>query len=262
MVEKTSEKILKRLRDKAQQMSRPDVRNATIDRLVKACNAIESGVAAGTVKTATGKDGGLRYNPKIHPSNVEKYVKSCGKQDQNWTGPTRVTIQKDADLLGYVEAREDERTKPVLPKRPTSRRRQIEEAISTLPSTEIRMELRHELEAGRSAQRELDILKDGLRNIPGIDLHAILNPSESGTGLIATSDNGSVETSNLSQSDHKIVLALFSRLTDNDALKRFDVEFCNDRVRQIHTREQLVKRDEILALKRLCQIRLTEGDED
>jgi hypothetical protein len=175
--QRTSELVLQRLRDSARQMARPEVRNSTINRLQEACNAIESGIAADLVKAVFGKDDGLRLNPRINPSTVEKYVKARGKKDHAWTGPTRVTIAKDSDLLAYVQAREDERLKPHLPKRPSSKRRQIEDAISNLPSMEIRIDLRHELENGRRAQRNLELLTKGLRKIPGIDVDRLLHNS-------------------------------------------------------------------------------------
>ncbi|MBK1841655.1 hypothetical protein JHL17_30075 [Azospirillum sp. YIM B02556] len=255
MAERASEMVLRRLREGAKRMGRSEVRDATIDRLVEACNAIESGAAANLVKAVTGKDHGLRLNPKINPSTVEKYVKARGKTDKAWTGPTRVTIQKDPDLLAYVEARDDERVKPDLPKRPTPKRRQIEDAISLLPSVEVRMELRHELDAGRAAQRHLDILRAGLRKIPGVDINALLHgagaPQIEAKSTLANGQAGNAIPA-MSDEDRGILKMLIDRLNNPDELSRVGMEFENNRVRHKTTRQALVKPAEMALLRRLA----------
>jgi len=74
MTKRASDDILDRLRTQAAGTGKPDVRNATIDRLVEACNAIESGAAADLCKRVFGNDGGLRFNPTINPSTIDRYV--------------------------------------------------------------------------------------------------------------------------------------------------------------------------------------------
>jgi hypothetical protein len=251
---KASEMILQRLRDCAREMARSEVRNATIDRLVDACNAIESTQAATLVKKLYGKNNDLSINPKINPSNVEKYVKARGKTDRAWTGPTRVTIAKDPDLLAYVEAREDERIKPNLPRRPSSKRRQIEDAISKLPSTELRMDLRHELENGRQAKRTLDILTQGLRKIPGIDVDKLLSSSDAqkiGTKQEIDPGPSNEKPAALTLEERNTLRRLLDRLTDRNEMSRSGLELENNRLRVVANKRSIVKPDEMAVLERL-----------
>lgn len=257
MTQKLSEMVVARLREGALHLSRPDVRLATINRLVMACNAIDSGIAAELVKTVTGKEDSLRLNPKINPSNVEKYVRARRKSDKAWTGPTRVTIQKDPDLLSYVEAREAERTKPVLPKRPTSRRRQIEDTISLLPTIEARMDIRHELEGGREAQRVLNLLKIGLRKIPHVDVDALINEPKKGqieAGRFNTSAPLAPPSTVLQTEDRNALRALVRRLSDAEELGRAGLELVNERIRNKISLQALVKPAELAVLRRLAEI--------
>lgn len=251
---KASKMILHRLRDRAREMARPEIRNATIDRLVDACDAIESKKAAALVKQAYGKDNGLSINPKINPSNIERYVKARGKTDRAWAGPTRVTIAKDPDLVAYVEAREDERIKPDLPRRPSSRWRQIEDAISKLPSTELRMDLRHELESGRQAKRSLDILTQGLRQIPGVDVNKLLddkNVPKIRIGQDTATHQSSDKPSTITSEDRDIIRRLLDRIFDQSEMSRAGLELENNRLRVVASKRPIVKPDEIDVLKRL-----------
>lgn len=246
--QRSSELILERLRESAQRMARPAIRIGTIDRLVVACNAIESGEAGDLIKEVTGRTGRLRLNLEINPTNIEKYVKARGRRDQAWSGPTRVTIAKDENLLAFVQAREEERIKPFRPRRPTDKFRMIEDAISKLTTIEDRMLLRHEMESGRKAQRDLGLLRKGLRAIPGIDINHLLFGTP--PSVLAA---GSLPGSAVSIGDREILLRLFTRLTDQDELSRAGLEIENNRVRVIATKRALVKPDEIALLKRLAR---------
>ena len=252
---KASANILKRLRDTALSLAKPDVRIATIDRLVDACDAVESGAAADLLEATHGKMGAGRGNRAITPTTIERYVKARRLKDPEWTGPVRVTVQKDHDLRAYVEAREEERIKPQLPKKPTNRFRQIEGVLSKVSPIEARMLLRHAIEKGREAQRTLDILTSGLRRIPGIDIEQLTQSDsrseEKARNRITTSAPLSPSAS-LHADDRAVLKALIDRLQDSDALSRLGLEYENMRIRHKQTKRALVKPDEVALLKKLA----------
>jgi hypothetical protein len=256
--QRASVKILERLRSQAQALDRPDVRLASIERLVAACDAIESGVAADVHQSAHGSDGGLRRNAKINPSNVEKYVKArCKLGAREWTGPTRVFIASDPDLRAYVAAREDERLKPPeAKKRPSQRQKEIEDAIARLPSVETRQILRHDLEEGRIARRRLDVLSRGLRSLPSIDVDALLRGDadqtashDALTALPATLPHHSP----LATRDVEVLKALLERFSNREEMARAGLETDGRRIRlAMAPRTTIVRPDEMALLRRLA----------
>jgi hypothetical protein len=130
-------------------MARRDVRLATVERPVRACDGIEGReLAANHSTSGSSRDARLKLDAAINPTNVERYIKLRGKTDKSWTGPTRITVQSDEGLLSYVVAREAERLKPILPVRPSDQAKRIAAAISTAPSLDDQILLRQAIEEG------------------------------------------------------------------------------------------------------------------
>lgn len=252
---KSSEIILSRMRAAATTSTRPDIRTSTINRLVEACNDIQSGTAAEMLGEHEKGAPNLRQG-RITPSAIERYVRARRKTDSNWRGPTRVTIQKNSDFLAYVSAREDERLVGERPPRGKLKTRDIESIISAVHSTEERMMLRHLLQAGRGATKELGILKAGLRKIPAIRFEELLSAAGESEQQVSV---GMMQLAahlgqSLSDDDTQVLRTMVKRLTNVDELGRVGLEFENGRVRHKLTKRALLKPAELTLLKRLSGV--------
>lgn len=253
---RASQLILARINDQARTFDKPSVRLASIERLVAACDALESGAAAEAIKSVYGSDGGLGRNPKINPSSIEKYVKARFDQGaRDWTGPTRVFIASDKDLKAYVNAREDERSKPMRTQvRPSDRQKEIEDSISQISSVEMRQMLRHDLEEGRLAKRRLDLLTRGLRAIPAIDVDALLRGSDKGgSSRMRTGTSPEPRSSGVLTGDElRTLQALLTRLNDADEMRRVGLELTGLRLRMAFPPgTTIIRPDEMAVLHRL-----------
>lgn len=233
---KASEIILARLRDEAKAMDRPEIRLRTLNRLTQACEDIASGRAANIVKAAYGKDFGLGLNPKITPSSIDRYVRARRAKDDSWSGPTRAFIHNDPGILSFVKACEDERQKPLLPRRPSPPRRRLEEAIETIPSADDRQFVRLEVERLRKTRNELELLRKGLRKIAPIDIDKILE----GGVADALGNNGPLI---------EILAPLVARFLDEEEMSRIGLVLVNGRLACRTTHQTLVKKMEMEALK-------------
>ncbi len=229
--EKASDIIYSRLSKEALDMDRPEVRQGTLERLAQACNDISVGRAAKIVKEAYGKDFGLKLNPKVTPSSVDRYVRARRIKDASWTGPTRAFIQNDPSLLAFVRAYEDERAKPHTPRRSYPSRRRLEEAIETISNDEDRIFVRLELEKLRRTRRELEVLREGLRKMPPIGIERILNRE---------TDDVQVE-SKLASTLRPLVV----RLLDYEDMSRVGLEMVDGRLISRTTRQAIVKKAEM-----------------
>ncbi|WP_167648811.1 hypothetical protein [Mameliella alba] len=160
----TSAAVEKRLREEAKAFDRPADRISTIDRLVAACDALEDGSAAAAFHHSTSAR--RRHTPeKINPTNIDTYVRFMG-----WTGPTRTFISnKKNGLRDYVSAREDERQ---LGDRKISVKPETQEEsyLDRIPDVEVRQFVRFEIERRRVSERELNLVKNGLKRIPHVSL--------------------------------------------------------------------------------------------
>lgn len=234
-----SGEILGRLYGHAKIMARPEVREATIDRLVQACDDIASGRGAQIVKVAYGKDFGLGLNPKITPSSIDRYIKARRVKDESWSGPTRAFIQNDEGLLSFVRAREDERQKPSLPRRASPSRRRLEESIETIPNADDRQFVRLEVERLRRLRNELEILKTGLRKISPLDIDEILDGRVS---ILRETADGPTE----------ILAPLVERLHDEEEMSRIGLLMLDGRLACRTTHQTLVKKKELEALKKVA----------
>jgi hypothetical protein len=253
MSDPSAKQILERLHAEACGSTKPKVREATLNRLVEACDAIESGAAADLCRQVLGSDRGLRFNPQINPSTVALYVQARRAADPTWKGPGRVTNQRDPGLKAYIDAREDERRKPSPRQRPSDKVKRLEDAIAAVQSIEVRMELRHFLEAGRQAMRQLQMLRAGLTKIPGVDIEKLLlGHSEAAKQPLG----GSVTTEGglnlLSPAEQGLLRQLVERFTDVDEMGRCGLSAQTGRVKAIGSGTTIVRARELALLRRLA----------
>lgn len=258
----TADEVLTRLRAEARNLGRPEKRLATLDRLQKACDDLASGKAADYVRDAAESDPIMARVFKAHfkwgavaikPPRIEEYVKARRLLDQqngemsSWTGPMAATIRGEPDgLLAYVRRREIEcecgnvrHGKSV-----------IDGFVDSIPDLDVRQAIRIELEVGQEAIRQLRMIKQGLQQIPQIDVYAILGEKKgpaalpSGTGAESTS----VPCKNR---DVELIRELLARLADNNFLAGFDLQADGKRVKNKATKEALISNTEMAALKRV-----------
>lgn len=251
--ERLSTTILQRLRQTAAKSARPSIRNATIDRLVQACDAIESGDAETLIRSTFGKTRGILGAQRINPTNLEKYVVARSKTDPEWIGPHRVLLQRDRDLNAYLVAREDEREKPTLPNRPTTQRKLLEDAISKLPTIEMRMDLRYALEDGRQARRLLNLLTAGLRSSTSIDVDSLMAGTSHAPATASNVDALTLSGNVILIQQRDQIRTLLERLLDAEELARAGLEFENDRIRVKSTKQALIKPSELKVLRDLSR---------
>lgn len=247
MAKIASKRILERLQKRASESPRPNQRFGTIDRVVAACDAIESGDAAKTIKEVFGKDFNLRHNPEINPTSVARYIEARQKKGGNgWTGPKRPTIQSNYDLKTYVEAREAERIKPSKAQNKTSHRDELMNAIDRIPRLVDRVLVRDHLAKLQSAKRENDALAELLKKIPPLLYDKLRN------GEMSQNDNLKVEGSSVKEAllDKNVVVIkrLIDRLNDEQVLSSFGLEIFRGRVRHKKKGRVLIEKDELSCL--------------
>jgi hypothetical protein len=254
--ERESTLVLQRLRAESVDYDRPEIRLGTINRLVAACDAIESGMASDMVRQSNGRPYSRRLLSEISPTNVERYVKARKLSgDHDWTGPTRTFIASDRGLNAYVRARESERVKPPLPKRPTEKYKELEDAIESIRDVEKRQLLRHELEEGRAAKRKLAILTAGLRTLPGLDAESLLTPTvKRPNGATSKLSNPLTGISELNGEERELLAELVARVLDGDEMRRAGLELDGTRVRMaVAPRTTIIRPAEMELLQRLTR---------
>lgn len=250
MAKAGSKRVLNLLKEKASESPRPKQRLGTIERVVAACDAIESGEAAKVMKIELGKDYSLRYNPVISPSTIARYIDAKRKQEGPvWSGPKRPTIQNDADLKAYVDAREAERIKPTMPQKKTSQREQIEDVIDSIPRVTDRVLLREAFANLRAAKRENDELSKILKKIDPLNFDKLRDGLLEGNK--ATNPEGRPCTELLSEKDMVALKRVIDRLSDDDALSRFRLERSSGCIRHTKTGRVLIEKDELKCLSLL-----------
>lgn len=236
-----SKQIMDRLLLEAENFARPDVRIQTLQRLEEACDAIEDGRAA--VDIGTRRSGSARKRQlKINPSTIESYAKA-----KEWTGPTRSFLAAEKNgLTGYWKAREFERTAGNVntPKFPS----QVEAYISEIESDELRQFFRQQIEQKRKFERELKLLKSGLKQFGGFDVDAFLNSKKAlaigGTKISTDMTRVELQTT---------VKSLVKRLIDTERLRHLGLKLDGNDVLSL-TNAIVVKSDELRAIIKLAEL--------
>ncbi|WP_417792987.1 hypothetical protein [Terasakiella pusilla] len=241
---KASDALMEGLVAAAKDSPRPEARLGTLERLVKACNEIESGNAVKVIKVYLGKDVlPSERNFKITATNIEKFVNA-----KRWTGPKRQILVSDVNLKSYVEAREEERLKPIIPKRASSRRKEIESAIDKIQDIGQRQMLRHALADGFNARNEINLLTKALKNIPGLDYDNLMSDNNGNAFIEQQLSNVSCV---LDVNSKKLIRTLVSRLEDERGLSRLGLMVENGRIKSKATGTALIKKDELFVLKKI-----------
>lgn len=238
----TLEKEL-RLAAKGMQPQHSLTRFGTIDRLVEACDAIEDQSGSDLIARERGDASPPRHGYEISPRIIENYVRGRGRTSPIWTGPVRVTLQRAPELLEYVKARESERHKVKRSRKTGPKSKQIELALQSVLPIEYRLLLIEEIDLGKRAMRELQLLKEGLGKIEAIDIDALLG------GRAPSAATSEI----LGKEDRKTLINLVIRLNDSTRMGRFGLTIEGDRVLQVGALESvLVTPPEMRLLKRLA----------
>ena len=213
---KNSDDIEKRLRDEAKSFSRAEERLGTIDRLVAACDALEKGMVQRSL--TRGLSARRRHaTEKINPTNIDSYVRHMG-----WPGPTRTFISNRRNgLIDYVRAREDERAlgagRLKRPKHPED-----ESYIDRIPDIEIRQFVRFEIERRKQTQRELDLLRNALSQLPGLTLSDLLSGVSTKNQTSPMADGRRLD---LDASKYSQISNLVTRLNDVNNLRHLGLKY-------------------------------------
>lgn len=210
--------------ESARAFERSAVPLGTLARLVEACDEILSGRAGALAEPEQIEtEHLLPGRTPLNSVTIGSYVRLRARldrkvnRDSEWTGPADATVRRSETLRPVVQALRDAelvvRRKPV-----GSRSRRIEEIIGAIEPIEARQEMRFELERGRRAEKQLQILQKGLAN-RGVDLSSLL------TGAEPTA-SGSVNpvSGNRTNDEEAQMLAQFRvLLLDNDQLRQFEL---------------------------------------
>mgnify|MGYP000707550849 CR=1 FL=1 len=163
-IAKLSAALETEMRAIARQSERPEPRLQTIERLIAACDAIEDLSGSDLIARQRGERA-PRHGYPILPTNIDHYVRGRSLKSSEWTGPVRVTIQRDNHYRGYANARENERIKPKKVAKAGLRATQIDLALQSVLPVENRLLLIEEIGLGKKAIREVQLIKQGLSEI-------------------------------------------------------------------------------------------------
>ncbi|KFE34105.1 hypothetical protein [Thioclava atlantica] len=212
----TSSVIEARLRNEAQEFAQPERRIATIDRLTVACSAIARG------ELVRAQDGSQnRHDPRllrITAQNIAAYAKR-----QGWSGPTRTFLSNRSNgLIEYIRARENERA-AVGAEQKRKPKTQYESLLDQIEDIETRQFFRHQLELRKKIEQELNMIKNGLKRIPQIDLQTLLlaarKPGTDRTFLHSDMSNGDIAEEHLSS-----IQSMLNRFDDIDRLRHLGLK--------------------------------------
>lgn len=242
-----SDLIMERLRQKADLMSRPQSRHATLDRLEEACDAIVSGEAAKSAERA-GLDA-LPFKirpPKLNSESVARYVRVRRRLDGDhvWTGPTASFIRSDPGLKEYLTAREIEACGGRAKAKRRISKRSIDEILSgiadpndRLAAFDDRARLQHEIEGLRIAVKAIE-------DFSGLDIDQLISAKTDGRIHLAE-----VSTP-LPDRDRLTISRLVNRLSNTSELAPFGLMTDGQRVRMsFGPKTVLIKKEELEVLR-------------
>jgi len=223
-----------------------------LDRLKSLCDDVLSGAARSLAKEKK-VDERPFIARKINEAAIKAYVKLRG-----WSGPHPVTLRREG-YRDYVEAREREVARPRKPKRKNSPvQREVDAAIDRVSDFDDRELLRRHVELGRKAMHERDSALWFVAQSYGIDIDALRGKPLTKAALKELG-------SGLDEESRRLFVRLLKRLTDNDVLWPFYLEYRFGRVRMdpAHpqgTASDLIFPEELAAMARASKFELP-GDE-
>lgn len=260
-MEVLSTKILERLRREAAETGRPDQRNATLDRLVEACDAIADGTAGSVVAkgNAAAKGSFRGESVPINPPRIENYVIARhaidvqnGEERSPWTGPVASSLRKEMNgMLAYVRARELERRS-----RSSGAEKPASEGwwrlVDGIADEAVRLKLIRELSEGAEARKSVTALKAAVRLCSAsFDIDAYLRGETQPASQSLPSPSGQLS---LDAAQRRSLRQLAKRLTDKGELAGFDLEFDGKRVRQRSTKSPLIRAEEVEVLRLIAAV--------
>lgn len=264
MSDSLSSEILERLRNEADASVRPKQRNATLDRLVEACNDITSGKALAIIKKGLPEaEVNFRRHPiKLIPIRIQEYVEarlaidaSAKVTKSTWTGPRDLTIRKDPSLYEYVQVRAQEQ----LAANPGKLVEKIDKTLDQVEDLALRSELRFILSRARQDSHDLRRLKAGMRKMrPTIDVDAIIK----GINTVDTSPSASVNgafpalPSQVDEQNSAHAVTAIMKFQNSKILSKCGLEYSLefDNVVEFKTRFELITNEELVALRKLVGI--------
>lgn len=171
---------------------------------------------------------------KVTPSSIERYC-----LDRGWDGPKAQSIRNSKDvLLRYVKLRQaGQRVDASHPKA------DAEPAIADETLRAYVQLLKEERDQAVATRRRIEA---GLRLLPGIPVDDLIR---SGLGGVAVQPSAAQGTDAPSV-DHRVLNAL-RRLFEPAHLADCGLELYKERLRQVSTRNVLLEKDEVEALRRL-----------
>lgn len=174
-----SDKLMQRLMDEAERLGRyAPTRLGTLRRLKTACDDILSGTAERMAESEGLAHNDYRGPVKLNPAIIERYVNLRATMNRadcsEWTGPKASILRRDYGLRAYVDARRVEAfgTRNRRPK--GNRATRVEDAINKL-TLEDRNVVRDEIEVGREARKELNLLKETVKSLRPIEYEELVS---------------------------------------------------------------------------------------
>ncbi len=264
MSDALSSRILERLRSEADASVRPKQRNATLDRLVEACNDITSGKALAIIKRGLPDvEVNFRRQPvKLIPIRIQEYVEARLAIDvtariarSEWTGPRDLTIRKDPGLYEYVQIRAQEQ----LAANPGKLVEKVDRTLDQVEDLALRSKLRFVLAHARQESNDLRRLKAAMRKMrPTIDVDAIIkgiipvdsSPSASNSGAVPALPSPADDQNSV----HAVTAVL--KLQNSKFLSKCGLEYSPEfgNVFESKTRFELITNEELVALRKLTGV--------
>ncbi|KQY03699.1 hypothetical protein ASE23_12950 [Rhizobium sp. Root73] len=247
----TSASYMKKMRDDAANDT-TGKRRVTLDHLEIACQDIISGKAFQMAQK--GQFDTKRFRPSrkiLVAEDVHAYVEMRARMEgveTQWKGPKAGTIRHDKDMLNYLEALVVERYGS-RQKTKNSPSTVVDEIIDKLSPSD-QLEVRKALEYGKQAARELNVARELLRKMTGIDLNSVKKETtiEELLGRIPTS---------IPEHQEKIIHQLLKRLTNTNFLAEMGLIYRAGRVKMDYgSGTELVTPDEMSTLSKLGKFTL------
>ena len=219
-----------------------------LDRLKSLCDDVLSGAARSLAKEKK-EDETPFIARKINEAAIKAYVRLRG-----WKGPHPVTLRREG-YRNYIEAREREVARPQKPTRKNSPiQREVDAAIDRVSNFDDRELLRRHIELGRKAMHERDSALWFVAQLHGIDIDALRGKPLTKAALKELG-------AGLGEESRNLFVRLLKRLTDNDVLWPFYLEYRFGRVRMdpAHpqgTASDLVFPEELAALASAAKFEL------
>lgn len=219
MMGKASAKKMAAMRAVADRSPYAGRRHATLDRLAEACDAIDDGTAIKLLQRE-GRHWAAGAPMAINPTIIEDYVNARGRTDRSWTGPKRVTIERDPDLDDYVACRRSEQAR-VPAKRPSDLRKATEDILSSIPLPENAQFLRERIVDGDLARQELNLVVAGMKKL-NVDFDSLMRgrPQPAARSM-------------LSDEHQQLLRAFVDRVTDEREMALMGMEIDGACVKQV-----------------------------